>query len=362
MTSFHALEVGEVRRETADAVSIRLEVPPRLSRDFAFMPGQHVSVRAEIGGKEERRTYSICSGLDDGELRIAVRTLPDGIFSTFAATRLAPGMRLDVMPPAGRFTLAPDPGARRRILLAAAGAGITPILSILKSVLAREPLSEVALVYGNRRVSSIMFAETIEDLKNRHMERLTIAHVLSREAMDDEPACGRIDAARLDRLGRGVIGPGQPDQVFLCGPEAMTTALRPALEARGIAPERIHVELFTTAEARAVRPTAAIAGTAVGEGEAPVAEIEAILDGRRRAFPFMAGDAGVIDAAARSGIALPFSCKGGMCCTCRARVLEGSAVMRLNYSLEPWEQEAGFVLTCQARPTSPRLVLDYDQT
>lgn len=355
MSRFHPLTIRDVRRETADAVSVAFEVPDGLAQAFAFAPGQYLTLRADIDGEEVRRSYSICSGVRDGEIRVGIRKVPGGAFSTFANENLKPGDRLDVMPPEGRFTPSASVGPRHVVGIAA-GSGITPILSIAKSLLATEAETRVTLVYGNRTTASVMFAEEIEDLKNRYLGRLSVLHLLSREAQDVALLSGRITAEKLAGIAGGAADLGSADEVFLCGPEGMTTAARQALTALGVPPERVRAELFTPAAPRRhfVPP----------QGEAAariVSRITVTLDGRRHAFDLLAGDESLIEAAARSGIDLPFSCRGGMCCTCRCRVESGAAGMALNYSLEEWEMKAGFLLACQAKPTTPDLVLDFDQ-
>jgi ring-1,2-phenylacetyl-CoA epoxidase subunit PaaE len=358
---FHTLTVREVRRETPEAISIAFDVPPALRDDYRFAPGQHVTLRARISGEECRRSYSICSGLDDGELRVAVKTVAGGRFSTFANRGLRPGDPLDVMTPMGRFTVPLDPGAARTYLAVAAGSGITPILSIIKTVLAREPRSRVLLLYGNRTTGSILFKGELEDLKDRYLGRLTVLHVLSRETLDVPLLSGRIDAAKLGTVLKRVLPARSIDHAFLCGPYGLIEEARAALEARGLPPERVHVELFTPAD-DAHRPAGALgAHPADAAGADHAAEAELVLGGRRHRLGLLAGET-IIEAAHRAGIEAPYSCKGGMCCTCRARLVEGEVRMATNYSLEPWELAAGFVLTCQSRAVSDRVVVDYDAT
>jgi ring-1,2-phenylacetyl-CoA epoxidase subunit PaaE len=297
--------------------------------------------------------------LDDGEVRVGIKAVDGGAFSTFASSRLEAGAILEVMPPEGRFTPRIEPRREKHYLLIAAGSGITPILSIARTVLAREPLSDILLVYGNRNSRSIMFAETIEDMKNSYIGRLSVLHVLSREQQEVALANGRIDAEKIRVIGRSLVDPTRISDVFICGPEAMIGEARAALSGIGVPADRIHVELFTTAESRA-RPAMRRSGRAAA-GPA-LATVEAIVDGQRHTFPFASEDSGVVDAAERAGIELPYSCRGGMCCTCRAKIVEGKVEMVTNYSLEPWEIEAGYTLACQSRPTSSRLVLDFDQT
>ncbi len=355
MSQFHALTVAEVRRETPDSVSVRFAVPDALLPTFAFLPGQYLTLRATIGGEEIRRSYSICSGLDDGDLRVGVKKVRGGAFSTFANENLKPGDTVDVMPPDGRFTAMPEAANRRHVLGVAAGSGITPVLSIIRSLLAREPETRVTLVYGNRTTTGVMFAEEIEDLKNRHLGRFGVAHILSREPQDVEILSGRIDAAKLRALAAGVLDLASVTDAYVCGPEGMVDEVKTGLAALGLAPERIRTELFTASAPR--RNFTSPAGDAAA---AVLAAVSVRLDGARHTFDMLAGDESVIAAAARAGLELPYSCKGGMCCTCRCRVDEGTAEMAVNYSLEEWEMKAGFVLACQARPTTATLALDFD--
>ena len=300
-----------------------------------------------------RRSYSICSGPDDGELRIAVKRVDGGAFSTWANEALAPGHSVQVMTPTGRFGLAYEPGAARTHVGFAAGSGITPILSIARGILAREPLSRFFLFYGNQSVRGMLFREVLEELKDRHLGRFSVFHVLSQEEQDIPVLNGRIDADRVRLLLTHIVPAARVDHVFLCGPAGMLDAAEPVLAELGIAPERIHVERFVSAGSGIPRPRPAPAGVAA----AYVASM--IVDGNRRDVPVADGET-VLDAALRAGMDLPFACKGGMCSTCRARVTGGAVTMAVNYSLEPWEIAAGFVLTCQAHPTTARVVIDYD--
>jgi ring-1,2-phenylacetyl-CoA epoxidase subunit PaaE len=349
---FHRLTISDVRRETPDAVSLAFAVPERLARAYRFLPGQYLTPRAAIGGAEIRRSYSICSGLDDGELRIAVKRVADGAFSNFVHDRLKPGAAIDVMTPSGQFTVPLDPTAARIMVAVACGSGITPILSLVKSVLAREPRSRFILLYGNRTSRDIMFAEELAGLKDRYPDRLSITHVLSREMQDLPILQGRLDRARIELLLRGVP---RIDHAFLCGPAAMMDEAGATFAALGVAPERIHREYFTPGEGGRAAPMP----PRIEPSAEPVAIAEIIIDGRHHEVPLPDG-VSVIDAARAQGLEVPFSCKGGMCCSCRARLVSGKAEMAVNYSLQPWEIAAGFILTCQARPLTPRLMLDYD--
>lgn len=354
--TFHPLTIADVRRETEDTISVAFAVPEAVRAAFAFAHGQHLTLRATIGGAEVRRSYSICSGLDDGELRVAIKRVPGGLFSTHANETLKPGAVLDVMTPMGRFTTPLDPAAARTYLAFAAGSGITPVLSILKTVLAREPKSRFVLVYGNRTVSSILFREDLEDLKNRHLGRLSIHHALSREPDESGLLTGRIDAALVEEVCRRLVDPKAVDAVFVCGPQGMIEAVRGALAAQGTDPARVHVELFTTDSAtvrhEAAKPVEAAAGDAC--------DVTVLLDGKQKRFPMPFGGDVILDAAHRHGADLPYSCKSGVCCTCRAKLVEGRVDMAQNHSLEAWEVEAGYILACQSRPLTGRVVVDFD--
>ena len=351
---FHRLIVTDVRRETPEAVSIAFAVPEALREAYRFTPGQYLTLKTELGGEDIRRSYSICSGLDE-ELRVAVKCVANGLFSSFANTALRPGDALDVMTPMGRFGLAPDPDAARTYVGLACGSGITPVLSILKSMLAREPTSRFFLFYGNRTSRDIMFREALEELKDRHMDRLSVFHVLSREAQDIPVLNGRLDGAKISLLLRTVVPAAVVDHAFICGPGTMIEEAEATLKALGV-PGEIHIERFTPAEGAAGRPVS----RPVPADAPPRALAEIVLDGRRYTVP-VGEDEGIVDAALRAGLELPYACKGGMCCTCRAKIVEGRVEMRTNYSLEPWEVEAGYALTCQARPITERVVVDYDQ-
>ena len=352
---FHRLQVRDVRRETPDAVSVAFEVPPDLASAYAFVPGQYLTLRATIEGEDLRRSYSICCGPDDGELRIAVKRVEGGSFSAWINSHLKGGDRLDVMTPTGRFGVRHQSETAGTYLGIAAGSGITPILSIVKGVLGREAKSRFYLVYGNRSTADTLFREALAELKDRYMDRLSIFHVLSREEQDVPILNGRVEADKMRRIVRSLVPAATIDHVLICGPEGMAEEIGPVLESLGIGPERIHVERFVSVLGGRprVKPTAI-------ELNAPRRNATLIYDGKRRDVLVAEGEA-ILDAALRAGLDLPYACKGGMCCTCRAKVIDGAAAMEVNYSLEPWEQQAGYVLTCQARLTSDRIVIDYDQ-
>jgi ring-1,2-phenylacetyl-CoA epoxidase subunit PaaE len=351
---FHRLAVNDVRRETTDAVSLSFAIPKELADDYRFNPGQYLTLRVMMDGEEVRRSYSICSGPDDGELRIAVKKVDGGAFSSWAACELKAGDELDVMTPTGRFGVAPAPDEARIYVGFAAGSGITPILSIVRGVLGREPNSRFFLFYGNRSTSGMMFLEALEELKDRFMQRLSLFHVISGEEQDIPILHGRLDGEKVRVLLRSQLTASHVDHVFICGPTGMSEDIEATCRDIGIAEERIHVERFVSGLGGKPRPKAMIPASAP-----PKAFAALIIDGKRREVPVADGEA-ILDAALRAGLDLPFACKGGMCSTCRAKLVEGEAAMDVNYSLEPWELKAGFILTCQAKPVSEKLVVDYD--
>lgn len=349
---FHRLRIADRRRETAECVSLTFAVPDRLRNAFRFAPGQYLTLRATLDGEDLRRSYSICAGLDDSELRVAIKRLPGGAFSTWANEHLRGGEMIDVMTPDGRFGVPIEPGSPRTLVAFAAGSGITPVLSILKTALAREQ-GQFVLFYGNRTSSGIIFRTELEDLKDRYLARLSVWHVLSRERQDIPVLNGRLDPAKLRALARQVLPLDEVAHAFVCGPQPMIEGLAPALLDLGLTRQQVHVERFTPGEGGRPAPLPPTSRMV------PAAEATVVFEGIRSTFPVAAGEA-IIDAGMRAGLDLPYSCKGGMCCTCRARLIEGQVEMATNYSLEPWETDTGFVLTCQSRPLTPRVVIDYD--
>lgn len=352
---FHRLRVAAVDRLTEEAVAVTFEVPADLREQFRFDPGQHVSVRAPALGDDVRRNYSICTPATGGALRIGVKRIPDGAFSAFVADRLAPGDTLDVMTPTGTFTIRPDPGRARRYVAVAAGSGITPVLSILATALAVEPDSTAALVYVNRRTSTIMFLEELEDLKNRFPARFQLIHVLGHERTDVPMLSGRLDADRFTRILDTVLPVDEVDDWFLCGPMAMTDTVRRVLGERGVPERSVHRELFHVGAPpprRRGRPA-----------DVPTsgARVRVILDGRAVELTVPADGQSILDATLAVRPDAPFACKNAVCGTCRARVTEGTVDLDSNYALEPDELDRGFVLTCQAHPTTDRVVVDFDR-
>jgi ring-1,2-phenylacetyl-CoA epoxidase subunit PaaE len=350
---FHSLRVSDVAELTDDSVCITFEVPPELADDYDFTHGQHVNIRTMLAGDDVRRSYSICSATGSGRLRIGVKVLPGGHFSGFAAGTLAIGDELDVMTPTGRFNTPLDPTHRKHYCAIAAGSGIAPILSIVASALEQEPHSRVTLVFANRTSRTIMFLEELEDLKDRYRERFHLIHVLSREAQDAELLSGRLDAARLTKISETLVAAETVDEWFLCGPYDMVADLRDGLSALGVDPSHVHSELFHVESTPPPRPPSA---SDEGEGS----DVTITLDGRSSTFRLKGADVPVLDAVLRVRSDAPFACKGGVCGTCRAKVLEGEVVMDTNYALEPSEVAAGYVLTCQSHPLTEILLVDYD--
>ena len=356
---FHPLRVAQVRPETSDTVSIAFDVPDALRDAYRFTQGQFLTLKAPVGGNEVRRSYSICSGVQDyaesGELRVAVKLVDDGVFSTWVHDNVEAGQTLDVMTPDGRFHVPLDPAASRHYVAFAAGSGITPVLSLIRTTLAVEPNSRFTLVYGNRSVDTIIFSEALEDLKNQYLSRFTLYHVLSRQPQEVDLLHGRLDRERVSRFLDALIPIDDIDAAFVCGPASMIDEVEEALKAAGLDPHRIHAERFGVP----LGPRREIPVSL--EGQTGTAELVVVLDGKQHKMRLPLGNAKVLDTALAAGLDLPYACKGGVCCTCRAKVLEGEVEMEKNYTLEPWEMEKGFVLTCQARAVTPRVVVSYDE-
>lgn len=357
MPKFHPLKVKEVRRETEECVSLAFDLPEELQEEYQFLPGQHLTLKAEIGGEEVRRSYSICTSPADDELRVAVKKVPQGRFSTYANEQLQVGDALEVMTPMGRFHTPLDPAHEKSYVAFAAGSGITPIMSIMKSVLKKEPKSEFTLFYGNRAVDSIIFREEIEGLKNEYMGRLRLYHVLSREKLGSPLLSGRITAEKCEMICDKLIDPLEIDEYFLCGPQPMIEAIQETLQQRGVERKHIHFELFTSGNGKALKPEKKQAKETLPEIEAMV---KITLDGNSFEFPLASNEDSLLDGALKAGAELPYACKGGVCSTCRARLTEGEVEMDVNYALEPEEVEAGFILTCQAHPKTDKVSVDFD--
>ncbi len=361
MRNFYPLRVSRIRRETDDCVSIVFDVPADLTETFQFIQGQYLTLRTEINGEDLRRSYSICSGVDDNELRVAVKKVPGGRFSTYANEGLKVGDELQVMPPMGRFYTELKPEQSRHHVAFAAGSGITPVLSLIKTTLAREPKSTFTLFYVNKTSTSVIFKRELEDLKDRHLSRFRLFHILTREPGDLEMLSGRLDEGRCGEICRTFLDVNRADAFFICGPEPMIHAVKDSLSQMGVDSAKIHFELFTTSAAAPSRADVHPAGQAEQKKQTGASRVEIVLDGNRMEFDLAYEGKNVLDAALARGADLPFSCKGGVCCTCRALLVEGEVHMDVNYSLEPDELERGYILTCQAHPRSEKIVVDFDQ-
>jgi len=354
MRQFHPLTVERLDHETKDSVRIALAAPEEVVSEYEFLAGQHLPFQITLDGKKLRRTYSICSAQGERPLEIGVRVQPGGQFSEFAASQLAVGDTLEAMPPSGRFHVELDPANAKDYIGFAAGSGITPILSMIKSVLANEPRSRFVLFYGNRKQSTTMFIEDLYALKNRYPERLQLQFIFSQEDQEFPIAAGRLDADKVRELYKQFCAGLEPAAAFVCGPDTMIKTVTDTLLELGLAADCIHAERFgvphKSAKAKSITAKAADHAT-----------ITVIMDGHKKEFEMRRGDENIVDAAADNGIELPYSCKGGVCATCRCHVREGEVTMATNYGLEPWEIDKGFVLACQSRPVSDALTLDYDK-
>jgi ring-1,2-phenylacetyl-CoA epoxidase subunit PaaE len=357
--TIHPLRVSAVERLTDDAIAIEFDVPPELAEEYRFAHGQHVSLRSLEAGDDLRRSYSICSAVGSGRLRVAVKRLPGGVFSAYAHDHLKAGDIIEVVTPIGRFNTALDAQQAKSYAMVAAGSGITPILSILATILETEPRSSATLIYGNRTVQDIMFLEELEDLKNLHPDRFAMFHVLSREEQDVALFHGRIDRDHLSQFLDQLLRPEDVDEWFLCGPREMVDGARALLIERGTQPAHVHSELFHADGAP--RPTQTREPSAPSPTIEGASEVTIILDGRRSTFQLARDGERVLDAALRMRSDAPYACKGGVCGTCRAKLVSGSVEMEQCYALEQSEIDAGFVLACQSHPTSEKVVLDFDQ-
>ena len=353
---FHRLKVKAVNRETADCVSVVFEIPDNLKTDFIFQQGQSLTMRKIISGEEVRRTYSICSSPLDNEWKVAIKRVDGGLFSSFANKELKRGDELEVMQPVGKFYVELNPANKKNYLAIAAGSGITPVLSIIKTTLQTEPQSEFTLIYGNKSRSSIIFFEELEGLKNKYLERFNLVHILSRERTDASINFGRINEEKLKNLSK-LVNYNSFDEVFICGPEEMIFTAKDFLEEKGIAKKKIHFELFTTPGQK----SSVVKRESVVNETGPKSKISVKLDGRSFDFDLsLNSDTTILDAALKEGADLPFACKGGVCCTCKARLLEGEVSMDVHWGLEEEEVEQGYILTCQSHPKTEKVVVDFD--
>ncbi len=351
---FHSLRVHEVRRETSDSVSVAFQIPVELREAFQYQPGQYLTLRTTIDGQDIRRSYSICSAPFESLCRVAIKKVDGGVFSSWANEHLSAGMELQVMTPMGHFTTSIEESNAKHYLLIGAGSGVTPLISLAKTILRNEPQSSVSMILGNRQFHSIIFRDELEDLKDIYLGRFRMFHVLSSEPNDVTLLHGRIDNEKIEGFLKTFLAYPPVDEVFLCGPQAMTEGARDLFLFKGMNPECVHLELFGTALPQGP------AKKVVVEDKGEMCEVSVIFDGQQTDFK-MPKTQPVLDAAQAAGVDIPFSCKGGMCCTCRAKVMDGKAEMIVNYALEPGEVESGYVLTCQALPKSDKLIVDFDQ-
>ena len=357
MIHFHPLIIKEINRETDECVSVVFDIPEDLKSKFHFNQGQSLTMRTFLNGEEVRRTYSICSSPFDDEWRVAIKKVDGGLFSTHANEQLKTGDVIEVMPPVGKFFTELDPGNKKNYVAFVAGSGITPVLSIIKTTLRVEPESSFTLIYGNRNKNSIIFKEELEALKDKYIDRFRIYHILSRERTDVPLNEGRIDAQKLELLFDKLIKLENCDEFFLCGPEEMIFTAKSFLEKRNVPVNKIHFELFTIPGEKQSAVKTVLRNETPDEPQATVSvKVDGIL------FDFKLGyeSNSILDAALQEGADLPFACKGGVCCTCKAKLLEGEVKMDVNWGLEPDEVEAGFILTCQSHPVTERVVVDFD--
>lgn len=355
---FHSLKIKDIRRETADCISIAFEIPSSLKEKFSYEHGQNITLKTSLGGEELRRSYSICTSPQQEELRVAIKKAEFGKFSGWANKKLKKGDYLDVLPPTGRFYTELNPLNRKNYLAFAAGSGITPVISIIKTTLSIEPKSNFTLVYGNRNRGSIIFREELEGIKNKFINRFHLIHILSREKTDAEINSGHIDAEKCRQLSEKLVDLKHTDEIFLCGPESMIFALKDFLEKKGIDKNKIHFELFTTPSQKVTPKTSK--GETYVKKQQPKSTVFIKLDGIVTSFELGFDNDSILNAALKQGIDLPFACKGGVCSTCRARLEEGEVDMDVNYALEPEEVKAGYVLTCQSHPKTEKVVVNYD--
>jgi ring-1,2-phenylacetyl-CoA epoxidase subunit PaaE len=357
-THFHKLTVKDIRDETPECVSIAFNVPAELQEQFQFIHGQNITIKTTVDNEEIRRSYSICSSPLENELRIAVKKISNGKFSDYVH-KLGTGDSLDVLTPTGKFYTPLNHSNKKDYIAFAAGSGITPIISIIKTTLATEQDSSFTLINGNKGRSSIIFKEELEAIKNRFMSRFAVHHILSREKTDAPIYNGRITAQKCDELDNKLIDMKNGDEFFLCGPEEMIFIVKDWLEKKGIDKKKIHFELFTVPGQKAAE-SSRYAAIDKNQREGKSSNVTIKLDGIFCSFDLLYSGLPILDAALKQGVDLPFACRGGVCSTCRAKLIEGKVEMDNNYALEPDELEKGFILTCQSHPQTERLIIDFD--
>ena len=355
MSKFHSLTVSKVKHETRDAIAVTFDVPPELNDTFAYRQGQYLTLRAMIDGEEVRRLYSICSAVQDKQLRVAIKRCSGGLFSSWANDSLQPGAALDVMPPSGNFNVPLDATSSRHYLAFAAGSGITPILSIVKTTLQAEPESRFTIVYGNRASSTVLFRNELLELKDQYMGRLRLVYVMSREQQDIELFNGRITGDKCSQFLRHWIDIKDIDIAFICGPEDMMHGVSRSLQEAGLPKEQIRIELFA-----ASAPTRERKPRTVESEARHLTDVTVIMDGNATSFTMDKDKESLLDAGLRAGLDMRYSCKGGVCSTCRCKVLGGEVEMDVNYALEDYEVARGFVLSCQSFPVTDKVVVDFD--
>ncbi|EOA06496.1 phenylacetic acid degradation NADH oxidoreductase [Herbaspirillum frisingense GSF30] len=354
MSKFYPLTIDSVKQDTRDTIVVSFAVPGELQDSFSYLPGQHLTLRSQVNGEELRRSYSICSAVQERRLRVAIKRAPGGLFSNWANDHLQAGQQIEVMPPMGQFNVPLDAANRKHYLAFAAGSGITPMMSIIKTTLLTEPRSRFTLVYANRASSSVIFKDELTDLKDSYLDRLNVVYVMSREQQDVELFNGRIDRAKCDAFLASWIRLDDIDAAFLCGPQQMVDAIGESLQAHGLPKSQIKTELFAAsvpARNHTARPV-------IGSSQC---EVTVIVDGTHNVFTMDKEKESVLEAGLKSGIDLRHSCKGGVCATCRCKVVEGNVDMDANYALEDYEIARGFVLSCQSFPVTDKLLLDFDQ-
>ena len=357
MSRFYPLTVARVQQLTRDSVAVSFAVPPELAEAFAYREGQHLTLRAMIDGQDVRRSYSICSAVQDGSLRVAIKRTPGGVFSSWANEHLQPGHTVEVMPPMGHFHVPLAPANRRHYLAFAAGSGITPILSIVKTTLMTEPDSRFTLFYGNRASSSVIFRDELADLKDQYLARFSLTYIMSREQQDIDLFNGRITREKCRLLLQHWVRVDDIDVAFICGPEEMMHAVSDALQEAGMGKDRIKLELFA-----ASIPAQRHVARQQHPGARHQTEVTVIMDGNRASFSMERDQESILDAGLRAGIDMRYSCKGGVCSTCRCKLVEGKVDMDANYALEDYEVARGYILSCQSFPVTDQVVVDFDQS
>ena len=352
--SFFEITVQEIIRETDDCLSIAFDIPEKFMNDFNFKSGQYLTLKTQIENEEVRRSYSLCSEPSSKTHKIAIKRIENGLFSSYAHEKIKVGDSIEVMAPSGNFQHIPNASNEKNYALFAAGSGITPILSILKSILRHEPNSHVNLIYGNKGINSIIFKEEIEALKNTYLNQMSVVHILSRENLGNLLQQGRIDKAKCEMLLKTYFNQTKIDDVFICGPEQMTLDIREVMIAQGMHSKQIHLELFGTGYDKKEK----LKGDVTNEADS---QITLFMDGDEYDFDLNTNDVSILDAAQKIGLDVPYACKGGVCCTCKAKVIKGTVEMDVNYALEQDEVDDGYVLTCQAHPTAKKVVVSFDE-